>query len=135
MKQISLIIILFFILAQSQTTNYIGMSKEDIIKNMNHNNPTFSFDEGVVNESYKYLKFFDKHNEETMLFFLSDDNFCTYLKLISDYSNLKIRIDDLNKKYKSAGEFKWVFIERGEVYFVELKKEQWYFTIITKKKN
>ncbi len=135
MKQISLILIWLVISAQAQTTNYIGKSKEEIIKKMNEDNPAFVLDDGMVNETYKYLKFFDKNNEETMLFFLSDNDICTYTKLLSDYANINARTDELNKNYKNAGELKWVFVDRGEVYFVELKKEKWYFTVITKKKK
>ena len=119
----------------SFTQNFIGSSKDEIVKMMNEKNPGFSLDDGVVNNTYKYLKYVDKENEETWLFFLSDENICTHSKLISDFSNLQTRKDELNKEYKPAGENKWIFINKGTTYIVELKKEEWFFTITIKKKD
>jgi hypothetical protein len=111
------------------------MSKDEIVKVMNENNPGFDLDEGVVNTAYKYLKYVDNNNEETWLFFLSVENICTHMKLMSDYSNLEIRKNELDKVYKPAGENKWIFVNKGIAYVVELKKEEWFFTITTKKKD
>lgn len=119
----------------SFTQNFIGSSKDEIVKMMNEKNPGFSLDDGVVNNTYKYLKYVDKENEETWLFFLSDENICTHSKLMSDFSNLQTRKDELNKEYKPAGENKWIFINKGITYIVELKKEEWFFTITIKKKD
>ena len=119
----------------SFTQNFIGSSKDEIVKMMNEKNPGFSLDDGVVNNTYKYLKYVDKENEETWLFFLSDENICTHSKLMSDFSNLQTRKDELNKEYKPAGENKWIFINKGTTYIVELKKEEWFFTITIKKKD
>jgi hypothetical protein len=123
------------LVAQSFSSNYIGMSKPDIIKAMQKNSPGFDLDDGAVNKTYNYLKFVDKYNEETWLFFLSAENVCTHTKLMSDYSNLKLRTDELNSRFKKAGEHKWVGVEKGIIYEVELKKEEWFFTIIMKQKK
>jgi hypothetical protein len=119
----------------SFTQNFIGSTKDEIVKTMNEKNPGFSLDDGVVNNTYKYLKYVDKENEETWLFFLSDENICTHSKLMSDFSNLQTRKDELDKEYKPAGENKWIFINKGTTYIVELKKEEWFFTITIKKKE
>lgn len=127
------ILTLVISIQQSGLPNFIGMTKDEVISAMQKTNPGFDLDEGAVNTTYKYLKFVDKYNEETWLIFLSDNDKCTHSKLISDYSNLKIRTDELDKKYKKAGDLKWIFIEKGIVYTVEMKKEEWFFTIVTKK--
>jgi hypothetical protein len=123
------------IAAQTKTANYIGMSKDEIVKVMNETNPGFDLDDGTVNNTYKYLKYVDKNNEETWLFFLSDKDICTHMKLMSDYSNLEIRKNELDKEFKPAGENKWIFINKGTVYIVEMKKEEWFFTVTTKRKE
>ncbi|MCX7986309.1 MAG: hypothetical protein N2662_05170 [Bacteroidales bacterium] len=132
----TVILSIFFTVAlQAQPVNYIGMNKQDIIKTMQKNNPSFDLDEGAVNTTFNYIKFVDKYNEETYLFFLDNNNVCTHTKLMSDYSNLKIRTDELNKYYKKAGENKWVFVDKDKIFFVELKKEEWFFTIVVKRKT
>jgi hypothetical protein len=135
MFRLLFILLFFHFCVTSFTQNYIGLTKDEIIKTMNEKNPGFDLDEGVVNNTYKYLKYVDKNNEETWLFFLSDDNICTRTKLMSDYSNLKTRKDELDKEYKPAGENKWIFISKGMTFIVELKKEDWFFTITIKKKD
>ena len=135
MKLLLLITGIWLYAAQTQTPNYIGMSKQDIIKFMGKTNPGFDLDEGAVNKTYKYLKFVDKYNEETWLFFINDEDKCSRTKLISDFSNQKIRTDELNNKYKKAGENRWEYNEKGIAYIVELNKEEWFFTIVTKEKK
>ncbi len=135
MKLIYLILLLYFNVLQDKPVNFIGMNKAQIIKTMKEKNPGFDYDESSHNSTFNYLKYVDKYNEETYLFFLDDKNICTHTKLMSDYSNLKIRLNELNKYYKKAGETKWIYLEGGIVYVIEMKKEEWYFTIIMKKQN
>jgi len=115
--------------------NFIGMKKSDVVKEMKKINPGFDLDESAKNSTYKYLKFVDKYNEETWLIFLSDDDICTFTKLMSDYSNERNRRTELDKKFKKVSNDNWVFSENGENYTVDYKKEEWYFTIIIKKKK
>jgi hypothetical protein len=135
MKILLFLIGLFSYSAQTQTLNYIGMTKTEIIKSMQKANPGFDLDEAAVNTTYNYIKFVDKYNEETYLFFMEENDVCSFTKLMSDYSNLKIRTDELNKNYKNAGEGKWIYVENGVVYVIELKKDEWFFSIIMKKKK
>jgi hypothetical protein len=127
-------IILLFLGFSLKGQNYIGLSKNEIVNMMRKTNPGFDLDEGAVNKTYKYLKYVDKYNEETWLFFLSDKDLCVYTKLMSDYSNLDIRLKNLNEQYRKEGDLKWTFNDKGFTYTIELKKEEWYFTIITRKK-
>jgi hypothetical protein len=127
-----LLLVCFSLLGQ----NFVGLPKTEIIKIMNKTNPGFDLDEGAVNNTYKYLKYVDKFNEETWLFFLSDKDICTKSKLMSDYSNLNNRLKYLNEQYKKAGNMKWIYIDnKGVTYMVDLVKEEWYFTIVTSKKK
>ena len=135
MKLLVLLAGLMFVSMQPKTPNYIDMNKTEIISSMNKLNPGFDLDEAAKNTTYKYLKFIDKFNEETWLFFLSDKDVCTRTKLMSDYSNEKNRTEELNKLYKKAGNNLWTYTDKGKVYSVELKKEEWFFTIVTKLKK
>jgi hypothetical protein len=135
MKLLVLLAGLMFISMQPKATNFINMNKTEIIASMGKLNPGFDLDEGAKNTTYKYLKFVDKYNEETWLFFLSDKDVCTRTKLMSDYSNEKSRTAELNKLYKKASNNIWTYSDKGKTYLVELKKEEWFFTIITKLKK
>lgn len=135
MKLLSLLAGLLLMISQPKAPNYIGMHKDEIKETMQKLNPGFEVDEGAKNDTYKYLKFVDKYNEETWLFFLTAADACFKSKLMSDYSNLKSRTEELDKAYVNAGENKWVYLEKGVTYFVELKKEEWFFTIVTYKKK
>jgi hypothetical protein len=123
----------FFLPIKGQ--NFIGMKKVDVVKAMKKLNPGSDLDESAKNSTYKYLKFVDKYNEETWLIFLSDDDVCTFTKLMSDFSNEKNRRAELDKNYKRVSDNNWAFTDNGVNFTVELKKEEWYFTIVTKKKK
>lgn len=111
---------------------YIGNDKSSI-KEMIQKTTSFRHDATAKNTSHNYLKFIDKYNEETWLFFFDQNNVCTKHKLISDYSNLSKRIEDLKKKGKSAGKDKWVFAEEGKVFQSEIVRDEWFFSILTHK--
>jgi len=130
--QISILIsILTVVSASSQ--NYIGMTKEQLIQAVEKNNTSFNLDDGVKNNTYNYVKFSDKNNEETWLFFLNDKNICTHHKMMSDYSNLNSRVDEFNKKYTKAIKDVWVFVDKGVSYKVEIKRDEWFFSVLTHK--
>ena len=69
-----------------------------------------------------------------MLLFLSEDDYCTYVRLMCDYKNLNKVIDSYNNQYKKASQYTWVYKENGEAYTVELEKKDWFFTVSIKKK-
>jgi hypothetical protein len=95
--------------------------------------PQFKLDKNAINHTYNYLKYVDKISEQTILFFMSNNNICTYVRWMSDYSNLNDMIGFLNKKYKKTGVNTWSYAERNENYTVKLEEEEWYFTITFRK--
>ena len=113
----------------------IGMKKQEIIVYMNQSEPDFVLDNSMVNKQYNYLKYFDRINEETILCFLSDDNICTFIRRMSDYSNLQNTLKRLDKEYKKIENDKWIYSINKEEFMVELKREKWYFTLETKRKK
>jgi len=118
----------------SAAQNYIGMHKDEIIKVMHDSRPNFKLDKNAVNRSYNYLKFIDKSTEQTILFFLSEKNYCTYVRWMSDYSNLNDIISELNRKYKKKDEKTWYYTDGGQDYVVTLEENEWFFTISIRKK-
>jgi hypothetical protein len=118
-----------------QSQPLVGMKKEDIIAYMKQNEPQFALDLTVVNKKYNYLKYYDKSDEETILCFLSDIDECNLIRRMSDYSNLELRIMKMNNAYKSIEKDKWSYTINNEEFIVNLKREKWYFTLETRKKN
>ncbi len=128
------LLISLLICFNSAAQNYIGMQKDELIKLMNETKPTFKLDKNAINRSYNYIKFVDKTTEQTILFFLSEKNYCTYVRWISDYSNLNDIISELNKKYKKKDEKTWYYSDSGQDYVVTLEENEWFFTVSIRKK-
>ena len=120
---------------QVNAQNYIGLHKYEIISLMKETQRDFKLNTGVKNKAYNYLKYEDKINEQTLLYFLDDDNNCTLMRLMSDYSNLNDVIDSLNSKYTRKSKNTWTYKEKGKVYTVILEKGEWFFTVVIKKKE
>ena len=132
------IIILSFLLLLSvagKNQNLIGYHRNDIIKYMRETQTEFRLDNNTKNEYYNYLKFENSFGTKTFLFFLSENDTCKYTKLMCDYSELKETLIMLNEKYKKVNENMWIEEKSGEKdTIITLKKEQWFFTLITRRK-
>jgi hypothetical protein len=112
----------------------IGMNKDQLIKEMGKLYPDFVQDNSSVNNTYKYLKYIDRTNEQTLLVFLTDADVCKSTKLISDYTNL-LDVKNNLAKYKPAGKDKWTYTLNGGTYMVTLTREKWFFSVFTSKKE
>jgi len=121
----------FSYIAEGQ--NFIGLHKNEIQGMLKKVNPQFKLDRGVINHTYNYLKFVDKVSEQTILFFLSDRDSCTYVRWMSDYSNLGDMTGMLNHKYRKDGPNKWSYTDKGSDYSVTLVEDEWYFTVSYRK--
>lgn len=127
----SLILAVFFQSAHSQ--NFIGMNPGEIAAAIKTVYPQFKLDKSAINHSYKYLKYIDKISEQTILFFMTDQNTCTYVRWMADYSNLNDMVTMLNKKYKKNGVNTWSYSDKGESFSVKMEEEEWYFTVTFRK--
>jgi hypothetical protein len=135
MKKIWVFILFIFLLFPVWSQNLIGKNRGETEAQVKSQYPGFMIDNSTVNHTYKYLKYVDKFNEQTLLVFLSESDVCTATKLISSYSNLPEVKQSLNKKYKPAGKDKWRYSENGVGYVVELKREEWFFCVFTSKEK
>ena len=121
-----------FFLGVIQAQNMIGLDKEEIMDEMNTRFKTFKLNTSTVNHTYKYLKYEDNINEITILFFLSDNDKCTLIRKMYDYSNINDVLKDLNGNYKSDGKNKWTYSDHGNHYVVDLSEGEWFFTVTVK---
>ncbi len=130
------IIVLLFIVVSSLNVlgqNFVGSHKLEIKKTMKDDHPDFYFSKEVMGES-SFIKFEDTDDYRTFLFVLDDDGYCKYHILMCDYSLLKNVVDSLNKNYEYQNNLIWYDYVSGKNNFViKVKKEEWYFSVITKK--
>lgn len=135
MRTILICIVTGFFLAppaHSQVQNFIGMHRDDIIRTMDETQKTLKLNTDVVNPLYNYLKYEDRINEITVLFFLSDKDHCTMIRKIYDYSNINDVLAELNKKYIADQPGTWHYMDKVKKFTVTLKEEEWFFTVTTK---
>ncbi len=129
------IILLFSLLNGDSSffdTNYIGKQKDDIVKIITQNFSTLRLNTSDINNTYNYLKFEDKIQEITVLFFLSDNNICTLVRFMSDYSNINDVLEDINQNYSKIDNNNWNFTSNGKLYNVNLDEGDWFFTVSIK---
>ena len=126
-----LLMLLFPVKTDGQ--NFIGLHKDEIAGLLKTVYPQFKLDRNAVNRAYNYLKFVDKVSEQTILFFLSDTDVCTYVRWMADYANLSDITGMLNSNYIRNGPNSWTYSEKGENYTVTLIEEEWYFTVSFRK--
>ena len=115
--------------------NYIGMHKDQIMQVMKENQKSFKLNTGAVNTYYKYLKYEDKISEITILYFLSDNDTCTLVRKMCDYSNINDVLADLKNTYTTIGNNRWEYTDKGKTYLVTLSEEDWFFTVTTRLKE
>lgn len=126
-------IVFTLMISSAHAQNFIGMSPAEIATSLKAAYPQFKLDKNAINHSYKYLKYVDKISEQTILFFLSDKNTCTYVRWMCDYANLNDMITMLNSKYKKSGVNNWSYVDKGEHFTVMMEEEEWYFTVTFRK--
>ncbi|MBN1115880.1 MAG: hypothetical protein JXA77_01650 [Bacteroidales bacterium] len=114
--------------------NYIGMSKNEIKQMISENHKALKLNTVNTNDKYNYLKYEDRINEITVLFFLSEDDNCTLVRLMSDYSNINDILDDLNSIYIPIDKSNWKFKD-AENLIINLEEGDWFFTITIREKD
>ena len=130
------IIVISFLLLLSgaiRSQNLIGYHSDDIKKIMRETQNEFKLNNDTKNEYYNYLKFENRLGTKTYLFFLTESDTCKYSKLMCDHSELKKTLKMLNEMYQKINENVWIEKKNNEKYTITLKKEQWYFTLITRR--
>lgn len=130
------IIVISFLLLLSgaiRSQNLIGYHSDDIKKIMRETQNEFKLNNDTKNEYYNYLKFENSFGTKTYLFFLSESDTCKYSKMMCDHSELKETLKMLNEKYQKINENVWIEKTNKKEYTITLKKEQWYFSLVTRR--
>ena len=130
------IIVLLFIVISSVCVfgqNYVGAHKLTIKKEMKQNYRDYYFSKEVLGKS-SFVKYEDTDGYRTLLFVLDDNGYCKYQILMCDYGLLRSTIDSLNKNFEYQKDLTWYdYISGKDNYVIRLRKDEWYFSVVTKK--
>jgi hypothetical protein len=130
--------LLFFLLFplitfQAKSQHLIGLTREKVIETLKESN--FVIDNTSKNTTYNYLKYVDRNEEKTLLVFFTKEDLCSSTKLMCDYSSIKETIAKYNKIYKKKSSLVWNYQKDGKTFNVELRKEEWFYSVIITPKS
>ena len=112
--------------------SFIGKHKDIVKQLMEQNRKDLFLDESSRNPVYNLLKYVDRNETQTLYFVFDENDACQYYKLSCDYSLLEKIQKELDEKYTESEEGLWHYMEEGKKFQVTLKKEEWYFSVLTK---
>jgi hypothetical protein len=104
--------------------NLIGYSGREIRNYMKEHRIEMNFNT-VINNKFKYLKYSDNSDSQTLLFFLNPDSVCQSVRLVCDRRVKEDKVKEFNSIYKKSGENRWVDNRDGKEYLIQIKEEEW----------
>lgn len=128
MKNITLFVILILTGISTYSQNLIGYTGKEIQKYMKENCKNMNIST-VNNSKFKYLKYSDSSDSQTMLFFLNQDSVCKSVRFICDLSTITEKKKEFDSIYKKRGENRWVDNRDSNYYLIEIKDEEWSFVV------
>jgi len=128
MKFISFLTILFMTGFSSNGQNLVGYSAKDIRKYMSKNRSEMNI-ENVTNKTFSYLRYSDRYDTETILFFLRDDSVCYNMRIVCSKNIRSSKIKELDSVYSRTGENIWADRRSGKNYNISLVDDDWSFSI------
>ena len=110
---------------------YIGRHARDVEQYIRIHRSEFTLDQTTRNTVYRYLKFVDQMGYKTLLVFLSDQDTCTWYKVIYDYDLLDNVVSELNVCCKPESDTSWIETIGNNRYCKVMKKNDWFFSVST----
>jgi len=134
-RKLLLVLLVSIITIQGYAQNFIGQYKEEIQRKAREAYPGFVFDKEVHNGKKSFIKFVNTFEEQTLLFILDEKGFCTSTARMYNTWLLARVKGELDAKYKQKDSLTWLDYNNGKVYVINLKKGDWFITVITRPKN
>ena len=88
----------------------------------------------LQNTAYKYLKYEDRINEITALFFLDDEDNCKLVRIMYDYSNINDVTNFIKENMVEVGDNKYEYKPFNKPLTIDLSEDEWFFTLTVKAK-
>lgn len=108
--------------------NLIGYSGKEISKYMKDNSRDMS-SEKVINDKFKYLKFTNNSDTQTLIFFIDNDSICKNVRLICSNMLKDEKVKEFDSIYKKNGNNGWIDEHDGRKYLIRLRNEEFSFII------
>ncbi|NOY38564.1 MAG: hypothetical protein GXO83_13440 [Chlorobi bacterium] len=134
MKNIRSIFLLLMLLTvlRSEAQPYIGRHAGDVKQYIRTHQREFSLDQTTRNTAYRYLKFVDQMGYKTLLVFLSDQDTCSWYKIVYDADLYDSIVESLDTCCKRESDTSWIEVIGDEHYRKVLKKTDWFFSVTTR---
>ena len=104
--------------------NLIGYNETEIKEYMKENRKDMSLNT-VTNTRFKYLKYSDQPESQTILFFLNPDMVCHGVRLICEKSVRAEKVKEFDSIYAKSDENRWIDKRDGKDYIIEVRDEDW----------
>jgi len=134
MKILTLSALFILICLNSHSQNLIGFNGKEIRKYMKENRHEMNYN-SVVNSKYRYLKYSDNLESQTVLFFLNPDSVCKNVRIICDSSIKAQKVKEMNSLYGKKGENIWIEKRDGKEYLIQLSDGKWSSVISIEQKK
>jgi hypothetical protein len=124
MKIVAPLIILLLTWISASGQNLIGYKEKDIRNYMKEKQADLNYN-SVKNSKFKYLKYCDNSDTQTLLFFLNRDSVCNNIRIICNAGIKDEKTKEFDSLYEKNGENKWIEKRDGKNYSIEITDEKW----------
>lgn len=115
--------------------NYIGMHKDEILKQTPKDFNGFVFEKEVSNANKSFIKFVNTYDEQTLLFMINENGYCTSISRMYNTWLYDQIYKELSKKYKKKGPLTWIEKTGNKEFEIKLKRGEWFITVTTRPAN
>lgn len=115
--------------------NYIGLHKDEIRDRVKQELKGFIFITEVNNLDRSFIKFENSFEEQTLIFKLNAEGYCTAVSRMYNMWLFNMLRDEMNARYGKQKGTVWEEEKDGQKYPIELVKEEWYITVLTRIKK
>ncbi len=129
LKALTIVSLLLLAVNNSKSQNLIGYHIKDIGRYMKENQKNMILQGLTFNNTFRYLKYTDRAQKQTLFYFLTPDSVCRSVRLVCDKEMKESKINELNSRYKKVGDNLWEEDRDGKKYLIDMKEEDWTFNI------
>ncbi len=131
-RSLSTVLLLMLFSFQGTAQEFVGLTAEEIKQRMRAERKDFHLDETTVNRVYRYLKYVDDLETRTILYFLSDEDVCTFYKEIYENDQLNPVKEHLDTTCRKIADTLWLKETPHGTMEKVLVRRDWFFTVTTR---